>query len=64
MTFQNSYDGDIVYEDGEICSSKHDSDGHGYGLTNVKRAIEPYDGLLKINHNGEIFSIQALLYVG
>lgn len=64
MTFQNSYDGGIVYEDGEICSSKHDSDRHGYGLTNVKRAIEPYDGLLKINHNGEIFSIQALLYVG
>lgn len=64
MAFQNSYDGDIVYEDGEICSSKHDSDRHGYGLENVKRAIEPYNGLLKINHNGGIFSIQALLYVG
>ncbi len=64
MAFQNSYNGDIVYEDGEICSSKHDSDVHGYGLENVKRAIEPYNGLLKINHNGGIFSIQALLYVG
>ena len=64
MAFQNSYDGDIVYEGGEICSSKRDSDRHGYGLENVKRAIEPYNGLLKINHNGGIFSIQALLYVG
>lgn len=64
MAFQNSYDGDIVYEDGGICSSKDDSVNHGYGLENVKRAIETYNGLLKINHNGEIFSIQVLLYVG
>lgn len=64
MIFQNSYDGDIVYEDGEISSSKHDSDNHGFGLGNVKKAIEPYNGLLKINHNGGIFSIQALLYIG
>ena len=64
MAFQNSYDGDIVYEDGKICSSKNDSARHGYGLENVKRAMEPYNGLLKINHNGGIFSIQALLYVG
>lgn len=63
MTFQNSYEGDILYKNGEICSSKFDLDKHGYGLGNVQRAIEPYNGLLKICHNGGVFSIQVLLYV-
>ncbi|MDE6425460.1 MAG: GHKL domain-containing protein [Ruminococcus sp.] len=63
ILFQNSYEGDIVYEDGSICSSKTDAEAHGYGLENVKKALEPYNGLLKITHNGGIFSIQALLYL-
>ena len=63
MLIQNSYKGDIVYEDGVICSSKTDATNHGYGLQNVKKAIEHYNGLLKITHNGGIFSIQVLLYL-
>ena len=63
MLFQNSYSGDIVYEDGVICSSKDDSDLHGYGLDNVRKALEPYNGLLRITHNGGVFSAQAMLYL-
>ena len=63
LLFQNSYKGDIVYEDGVICSSKSNTADHGYGLENVRKALEPYDGLLKITHNSGIFSIQALLYL-
>lgn len=60
---QNSYEGDIIYEDGLICSSKKEHESHGYGLDNVRKALESYNGLLKISHNGGIFSIQALLYL-
>ena len=63
MLFQNSYVGDIVYEDGNICSSKPDTEAHGYGLDNVRKAIEPYNGLLKLSHKSGIFSVQALLYL-
>ena len=63
ILIQNSYAGDLIYEDGAICSSKPDANNHGYGFENVKRAIEPYNGLLKINHNEGIFSVQVLLYV-
>lgn len=63
LLFQNSYEGDIVYEDGDICSSKPDTEAHGYGLDNVRKAIEPYNGLLKLSHKSGIFSVQALLYL-
>lgn len=63
MLFQNSYVGDIVYEDGSICSSKPDTEAHGYGLDNVRKAIEPYNGLLKLSHKNGIFSVQALRYL-
>lgn len=63
LLFQNSYEGDIVYEDGDICSTKADIDVHGYGLGNVRKALEPYNGLLKLYHKSGIFSVQALLYL-
>lgn len=63
ILIQNSYEGDIIYEDGSICSSKKKHKNHGYGLDNVRKALEPYNGLLKINHNAGIFSIQILLYL-
>lgn len=63
ILIQNTYDGDIIYEDGEICSSKMDHKHHGYGLNNVRKSLEPYNGLMKISHNAGIFSIQVLLYL-
>lgn len=63
ILIQNSFAGDIIYENGVICSTKTESERHGYGLDNVRKAVESYHGLLKINHNEGIFSVQALLYV-
>lgn len=63
MLFQNSYNGDIVYEDGAICSSKDDNESHGFGLENVRKALEPYNGILKLSHKSGVFSIQVLLYL-
>lgn len=63
ILLQNSYEGDIVYESGNICSTKAESELHGLGLENVKKALESYNGLLKINHNCGLFSVQAILYL-
>ncbi len=61
---QNSYEGDIIYESGNICSTKENSELHGLGLKNVRKALESYNGLLKITHNSGVFLVQALLYLG
>lgn len=63
ILIQNSYDGDFVYKNGSISSSKDNSENHGYGLENVRKSLESYNGLLKINHEDGIFSVQALLYL-
>lgn len=63
ILLQNSYEGDIIYEDGNICSTKTDCELHGLGIENVKKALEPYNGLLKINHNRGVFSAQVLIYL-
>lgn len=63
ILMQNSFAGDIIYENGAIRSTKTESERHGYGLDNVRKAVESYHGLLKINHNGGVFSVQVLLYV-
>lgn len=63
ILLQNSYEGDIIYEDGNICSTKTDCELHGLGIENVKKALESYNGLLKINHNRGVFSAQVLIYL-
>ena len=60
---RNSYNGDVRYENGEIITTKRDGD-HGRGLKLVEKAIDKYDGLLKIDHTDDLFSVEALLYAG
>lgn len=35
--------------------------GHGFGLRNVKRVIERYDGTLNINTNDNLFTVTWMI---
>lgn len=59
----NTYDGMVSYQNGEIISEKPDSKHHGYGLKNINKAVEKYDGCLEISHDDMIFTAEALLYL-
>ncbi len=59
---ENTFDGRINSKNGELLTTKSGS-GHGYGLKNVCKAIEKYNGCMDIAYNGDVFSVDILLYV-
>ena len=62
----NPYDGEVLFKDGKdgdaesIISSKP-GDGHGYGLKNIRKSVEKYDGQMKITYAKNVFSAGILL---
>ncbi len=63
IDIKNQYDNVILYEKGNIITTNDDKNNHGIGLSNVKQAVEKYQGLLAIEHSDDIFSVTALLFV-
>lgn len=63
LQITNPYVQEVKYENGEIISSKPDSDKHGLGLKSVKRIVEKYEGGIVIHHENHLFSVDALLYL-
>lgn len=59
----NPYMTEIRYENGEIITSKNDSHHYGYGLKNVEKIVEKYDGYMEINHDNNVFTVDILLFV-
>jgi len=60
---ENPFDGMIKFKDednSEIISTKQ-SDDHGYGLKNIKRSVEKYNGDFNISIEDNIFSVSILL---
>ena len=44
LSFSNSCEGEIRAAGGRILTSKQDRENHGFGLANIRRAIEGYGG--------------------
>lgn len=59
----NSYNGVVLYENGEIVTTKGNKKNHGKGLSNIRKTIEKYNGLLKLSHDENIFAAEVLLYL-
>lgn len=63
MRIQNTYNGIVKYENGELITTKENHDKHGYGMRNVEIAAAKYDGICQIIHDDHIFQSEVLLYV-
>ena len=64
INIDNSFDGEVIYSEGrgrEIISRKEGE--HGYGLRNIRKSVEKYNGHMDISHEGDIFSVGILLYI-
>jgi len=60
---ENSYDGIVKRdESGEIVSNKYEVE-RGYGLKNIVKSIDKYNGDLEIKHTETMFTANVLLYV-
>ena len=66
---ENSFIGKIAFHsDGasrekHLATTKKDKDQHGIGLSNVKKIVEKYNGVMDINSVDNRFSIKLILYM-
>jgi len=59
---ENTFDGNMDIKNKKIVTTKKDKDAHGYGLANVSKAIEKYDGILNIQTEDNVFIVDVLMY--
>ena len=62
IQIENSFNGMVNYTKGNITTTKN-GHSHGYGLKNVYKAVENYNGYVEINHEKGVFSVGVLMYV-
>ena len=63
ISVKNTYSTPVKYVNGEIVSTKDDTEKHGYGLKNIKRTVEKYDGYMETDHIQNIFTVDIILFV-
>ena len=63
IAVKNTYPGKVHYENGEIVTTKEDTESHGYGLKNVESAAEKYHGICQLHHNDVYFDAEVALYL-
>lgn len=63
IVISNTYDGRVEYTNGTIVSTKEEKDLHGFGIKNVRSALEKYNGVLRLEHNETEFTARAILYL-
>ena len=68
IKIENTFDGIVEYAEGKgdvgkAIVSRKDGDAHGYGLKNVRKSVEKYNGHMDITHDNGVFTVGILLYV-
>ena len=70
ITVENTFDGVIKHakskdKDGaeKVIATRKDGSEHGYGLKNIRKSVEKYNGHMDITHEENIFTVGILLYV-
>lgn len=61
IAIQNKFDGEIKISDGRPVTKK-DTAEHGYGLKNVERTLEKYNGQIEYQYCDGIFKVSAMMY--
>lgn len=59
---KNSYTGNLRKKGKQLLSTKNQK-GHGIGLSNVRNLVESKNGRLKIEHDENVFWVEAILYL-
>lgn len=60
----NSYDKEkLIMKSGEFITTKRDKSIHGIGLSNVKKIVEKYNGILDIEQQNNRFCVSLVMYL-
>lgn len=64
IQMENTFDGVLQYTEDEkqLATRKNPEEG-GFGLKNIRLAVEKYQGQMNVSHQGDRFSVSILLYV-
>ncbi len=60
---ENTFDGQIAYENGRYLSTKKNVAYSGIGLSNVASIVDKYQGMMDISHQTRAFRVQIMLPV-
>lgn len=61
LTMENDYVNELYEVDGVFKTTKEDSLGHGYGLSNVKECVEQNGGYLTISTENHRFKVMVMM---
>ena len=61
MHFANTYEKEVIHENGRIVSGKSDAKEHGIGLTSMQEVVNKYHGYMDVHHENNIFSVNIIL---
>ena len=59
--FENYYEGELQYEQGNLKTQKEDKASHGYGLKSIRYTVEKYDGAVSIDTDNNWFDLKVLI---
>ncbi len=59
IKIKNKYLADSISS--RLLTTKEDEENHGYGLNNIKFIVNKYDGIIKINTDENVFSVNIAL---
>lgn len=61
ILINNSYDGQIICENGKLQTTKSFKSNHGLGLKSIEKVLEKYDGEMRINYTSDTFSTSVII---
>ena len=62
IAIENAYCEKIIEEHGRLFTTKKNKEQHGYGISNVKKILESYNGIIDFNHTKDVFRVDTALY--
>lgn len=62
MEIKNSFQHELSIEKNKFLSTKEEKE-HGIGLSNVKKMIEKYQGVMDVSDSNQIFTVKIMLYL-
>jgi len=62
LTIENTFDGVVNYKGDQIIS-RYDERKRGFGLKNIRKAVERYNGEMSVDYTDESFIVEILLFV-
>lgn len=63
VMIENYFDGKLNFQNGQLVTSKENTDYHGFGVRSIQMLSKKYKGDMRISHTNNTFSLQIMLPV-